>query len=227
MKNLSFLTIVLFFTITSYANAPKGDSAFLKENSLDQNTVTREVNMANFIGIVYYLTCANMELLELREFDNYLLNLPLPEGMTVEELFSANGELIQNMRIAGKRMIRTSFNMFDREDADIAYGRALELGATNEQANKIRSNFTSGSVNLKNYGKELVWLADVLPSYVAGDERMFYDSNTATEARRTMRQTRWMFENFIDISELQQTMSATIDYVRYEIALLVYYALYY
>lgn len=102
------------------------------------------------------------------------------------EHFMEGSPVINCATSLGNRLVMQGLSSFSQNDYNRAYGRSLELGATMEQARDIGNSISSGSVDLFIMGKEMLWLAQVLPYAARGDWGPF--QNTGSEVRTQVRQ---------------------------------------
>lgn len=135
-----------------------------------------------------------------------------------------NSQITQCMRSAGNTLIAKGVQTYNPQDADRAYGRALEMGATGDMANKIRVNMNQEGMELQSMGHELVWLSQVLPQSAQGNWNDFI--NTGTQIRQmsiqVMQMSALMLGGELDV--FRQLMEQYGPYIEYQTAILVSYA---
>lgn len=116
------------------------------------------------------------------------------------------------MEKAGNNLQEMGYELFESGDADHAYGRALELGATIDQANTIRNDINNEALDLIGMGKELIWLKDALPEIVKGDTGLLTTGGSSTRQ-----------QVILSLQLLQQTMSNEQIMMALEVSNQVYY----
>lgn len=131
--------------------------------------------IARIIGQIYVLSSPVSK-------HDRLMNIIQQNGL----LFSENSNVIICMKKLGNRLVYRGLASFSQSDYDNAYGRALEMGATAEQAQGVSNSIINGSVDLELMGKELVWLAKVLPAAADGNWDPF--NTTGSQWRIQIRQ---------------------------------------
>ncbi len=123
----------------------------------------------------------------------YRLAFPLADPNRLREvvqqkrtLFAKNSVLIRCAKALGSKLTAQAVMSFAKSDYNGAYGRALEMGTTGEQARAVADGLQSGSLDMFTMGQELLWLAQVLPAAAEGDWKPF--ETTGTLSRQQIRQ---------------------------------------
>ena len=123
----------------------------------------------------------------------YYLSNPMGDGNDLVAFvnqygtrLASGGDLIKCAEELGKRLIVQSLNAFSLADYHDAYGSVLAMGGTRDQARGVASDIQGGAVDMFMMGKELLWLAEVIPQAAMGDWSLY--SNTGTEMRNSIRQ---------------------------------------
>ena len=131
--------------------------------------------IARVVGRVYHMSNPLFDPAELRAY-----------VQQNRAAFAENGPVIRCARLLGQDLFARSIRSFGQNDYNRAYGRALEMGATGEQARDVANSMQSGSLDLFVMGKELFWLSQVLPSAANGDWGPY--ETTGTQTRQAQRQ---------------------------------------
>lgn len=96
-------------------------------------------------------------------------------------------DIIRCMRVIGNRFLVAAYEPF--VDLEIAKKRIYQIGIesrlTPDIYERTYNDLISGSLDLYNFGRELIWLSNVLPSAVRGDSTLFF--NTGTKTRNVIR----------------------------------------
>ena len=152
----------------------------------NKNNSSCNEETARLLGRVYYLS---NPLSDHAEFVTFI--------QENASYFSRNGSAIKCATALGNRLIKLGLRSFNKEDYDHAYERTLEMGGSMEQARDVASSINQGAVDLFIMGKELVWLAKVLPSATEGDWNLFETSGT--ETRNQIRQVLPMYKIILEM----------------------------
>ena len=102
------------------------------------------------------------------------------------QLLTANGPTMSCARELGNALVYQGLQSFGQADYEGSYGRVLEMGGTIEQAQDVAGSMRSGALDAFMTGKELIWLAEVIPQAAQGNWQPFL--NTGTESRLQFRQ---------------------------------------
>ncbi len=93
-------------------------------------------------------------------------------------------ELIRCMRVIGKRFLCAGLQSF--MDHEVAKERIYEIGIEAHVSPVVSErsfeDLISGSLDLYNFGRELIWLSNVLPSAVRGDSTLYFNSGNKTRS---------------------------------------------
>lgn len=111
-----------------------------------------------------------------------------------------DGPIVGCMRDLGKALVEQGISQFSRQDYDDAYESVLSQGGTIDQAQSVAESMINGSVDAFITGKELYWLATVLPAASGGDWVPYW--NTATESRSQARQGLAIIISMPDMREM-------------------------
>ncbi|MCB2204468.1 hypothetical protein KQI65_06935 [bacterium] len=96
-----------------------------------------------------------------------------------------DGGVVQCARELGEQLVKRGVESFHKDDYDRAYKQAIALGGSMEQVHNVAGSIHEGDVDLLLLGKELIWLADVLPHAAMGNWEPY--ANTGTVARQQVR----------------------------------------
>ncbi len=182
MKNYWKILLCVAITLSILAGCKKRNGPYNRQPDSAgtppapvQTPQTFDPKVAQVVGRVYYY--AN----------------PLSDHSVLVELvqqnkavFTENSDVIRCAKALGSILFRQAAISFGENDYNKAYGRALEMGATGEQARGVADSMQSGTLDLFMLGQELLWLAEVLPSAADGDWGPF--KTTGTETRIMARQ---------------------------------------
>ncbi len=120
----------------------------------------------------------------------YVLANPINESQSFPLLVSRlrdyypdlnnKSDLIRCMRVIGKKFLISGYQPF--MDNEIARKRIYELGietrVTPAVYERTYNDLVSGSLDLYNFGRELIWLSNVLPCAVRGDSTLYFKTGT-------------------------------------------------
>lgn len=109
----------------------------------------------------------------------------------------SDGTAIKCAKRLGKRLVGQSLSAFSQADYDAAYGGVLAMGGDMDMAHDVAASIRSGALELYVLGKELLWLANVIPSAASGDWGLY--NNTGTETRNAIRQVMPIYQQLINM----------------------------
>lgn len=220
MKKISVWVVLVFVFILAHCDSKNENAKRSEADNYRTAANTEKIcseKTARIIGRIYYLSNP-LEIFnrfaDLEAYVNRNRNLLLP-----------GSKMIQCMRSAGNTLIARGVQAYSQQDADRAYGRALEMGATGDMANKIRSNMNQGATELFTMGQELIWLSQVLPQAAQGNWNDFI--NTGTDTRQAVIQSIRLVAPMLDpnlLGIVQQSFTQYAPYLEYQVAVLVFYS---
>ena len=117
-------------------------------------------------------------------------------------VLSAGSPAIQCGRVLGAHLAQRGINAYDAD----AYRRAMGKGP-DELAPDVARSFNSGAVDVFAMGRELVWLAEVLPAAAVGDFGPYVTAGT--ETRAMLRQVLALAGSYAAIPEFAQMLGMT------------------
>jgi hypothetical protein len=109
------------------------------------------------------------------------------QTVSAAKALSSNSPVITCAARVGTAMANGALRAFSVADGDRAYERAVAWGATPEVAAGVRESMTSGTVDTFAMGRELQWLATVLPIVAEKNDWTPY-YQTGTPWRQQLRQ---------------------------------------
>ena len=125
----------------------------------------------------------------------YVLSNPINESQNFPVLISHlrefypelgnKSDLIRCMRAIGKRFIQTGYQpLMDHETVrKRIYELGIETRITSAVYERTYNDFVSGSLDLYNFGRELIWLSNVLPCAIKGDSTLYFKTGTKPGTR--------------------------------------------
>lgn len=130
----------------------------------------------------------------------YVLSNPINESQNFPVLISRlresypdlnnKSDLVRCMRVIGKKFLIAGYQPF--MDHEIAKRRIYQLGietrVTLSVYERTYNDLMTGNIDLYNFGRELIWLSNVLPCAVRGDSILYF--KTGTQTRNAIRS--WM-----------------------------------
>ena len=133
----------------------------------------------------------------------------------------SDSDIIKCCNELGTKLIEKGINGFSKEEQEFGYARALDLGASMEQAREISFAVNQQSVDEFTLGKELLWLSKVIPSAAQGDMTKF--NNPESGNRKKIQFAVQAVKGFSSQSDMQ-LMKTTLNahYQHYEKYVLEY-----
>ena len=218
MKSRTIFSLFLLLVPLCCANERTGNNNLAVSIVKVKQQPQCDEQIARIIGKLYNISnplymINNWEELETFVIENRSILLP-------------NNQVIRCMLTAGERMQVSALQSFDPNSGDQAYNSAINLGATAEMANQIKSNVDQGQVQLFALGQELVWLSQVIPKAAQGDWSDFLNTGTLSR-KQTIEYLNIMIPMFEMMGEaellsyLMTTMSSYQPYIEYQTAIMV------
>lgn len=102
------------------------------------------------------------------------------------QFLKSNGPIIECARNLGNALISRGLSSYMQTDYDDAYGRVLSMGGNMDDGHAVADSMTSGALDAMMMGKELLWLAQVIPAGAEGNWEPYFSSGTS--ARQQFRQ---------------------------------------
>jgi hypothetical protein len=101
-------------------------------------------------------------------------------------VLQSNGATMICARRLGAALQNQGLSQFSKQDYNEAYGSVLAQGGTIEMAQDVADSMSSGAVDMWATGRELSWLAQVIPTAANGNWTPY--TTTGTESRNQIRQ---------------------------------------
>ena len=184
--------------------------------SSGQPSHTCDEATARTIGRLYYLTNPINEQTNPQSIEAFV--------RSNAQLLSRGSNLINCIRHVGNRLVMHGLLSFSQQDANDAYGSAIGMGATMEQAGKVRDSVNQGSIETMAMGQELLWLAEVIPDAAAGNWISY--GTRGTELRLQIRQVWRMLQPMMEMDPsmrtiVEQTMGQFQPWIEYQVVFMV------
>lgn len=144
----------------------------------------------------------------------YLLAIPIMPGDVVgyvnehRNRFVEEGDVIQMAKAVGSLLVAGGINAYDPETADRAHEAALSSGLNGEQAQGVADSISSGALEMVALGRELLWLAEVLPPVTNGN--LIPYQTTGTARRQQIRILLSMYGPMLQDPEMRQILIAAL-----------------
>lgn len=182
--NLFGSLFLMCSTSCSQCNSTK--STTTSQYTSQKNDCPCDVETAKFLANIYMLTIPINE-----EEDNQILYLMLAGH---DSILNENSKLIKCVKFIGNNMCNNALQNFiaNGSSKENEHDRMTRIGNENGVPPDITEKAwndmdkSDANVDLMNLGLEFLWLSEVLPSVLEGDNELYF--TTGTEIRQTIRQ---------------------------------------